>query len=130
MVEGNLGYADWSQMEYDGDVFFDEDNIALQNSYKEAINIRLGAEAILPQYGLVLRAGFKHDPLPISDFFKSNQVEQDRNSFSLGFSYLIDRVAMLDIGFARASYEIFDANSSLTQKYTSSKLVAAIAYRI
>ncbi len=130
LVEGNLGYADWSQMEYDGDIFFDEDNIALQNSYKEAVNVRLGAEAVLPQYGLVFRAGFKHDPLPISDFFKSNQVEKDRNSFSLGFSYLIDRVAMLDIGFARATYEIYDANSSVAQKYSSSKLMAAIAYRI
>ena len=130
LIEGNLGYADWSQMEYDGDVFFDEDNIALQNSYKEAVNVRIGAEAILPQYGLVLRAGFKHDPLPMSDFFPSNQVEKDRNSFSLGLSYLIDRVAMLDIGFARASYEIIDENLSLSQKYTSSKLIASIAYRI
>ncbi len=130
LVEGNLGYADWSQMEYDGDIFFDEDNIALQNSYKEAVNVRLGAEAVLPQHGLVFRAGFKHDPLPISDFFLSNQVEKDRDSFSLGFSYLIDRVAMLDIGFARATYEIHDANSSLVQKYSSNKLMAAIAYRI
>ncbi len=130
LVEGNLGYADWSQMEYNGDVFFDEDNLALQNSYKEAVNLRLGAEAILPQYGLVLRAGYKHDPLPFSTFFPTNQIEKDRNSFSFGFSYLIDRVAMLDVGFARATYEIEDATSSLAQKYSSSKLMAAIAYRI
>lgn len=130
LVEGDIGYADWSQMEYRGDVFFAEDNIALRNSYKEAVNLRIGAEAILPQYGLILRGGLKHDPLPISDHFLTNQVEKDRNSFSFGFSYLIDRVAMLDVGFARTSYEIFDATSSLSQKYTSSKLMAAIAYRI
>ena len=130
LVEGDLGYADWSQMEYSGDVFFDEDNLALQNSYKEAVNFRIGAEAILPQYGLVFRGGYKHDPLPFSTFFPSNKIEKDRNSFSLGISYLIDRVAMLDIGFARANYEIYDANIDLAQKYSSNKLMAAIAYRI
>lgn len=130
LIEGNLGYADWSQMEYSGDFSFAEDNIALQNSYKEAVNFRIGAEAILPQYGLVFRGGFKHDPLPFSKFFPSNQIEKDRNSFSFGLSYLIDRVAMLDIGFARANYEIYDANLDLSQKYTSNKLMASIAYRI
>lgn len=130
LVEGNLGYADWSQMEYGGDQNRISDNLALQNSYKEVVNLRLGAEAILPQYGLVLRAGFKHDPLPFSKVFPTNQIEKNRNSFSFGLSYLIDRVAMFDVAFARATYEINDETSSLAQKYSSNKLMASIAYRI
>lgn len=130
LIEGNIGYADWSQMEYSGDLVDPQSNLDLQNSYEEAINLRFGGELIFPSVGFIARAGFKHDPLPISDFFLTNQVEKDRNSFSIGLSYLIDRVAMLDIAFARASYEIHDIPSELVQNYTSNKLMASIAYRM
>lgn len=130
LLEGNVGYIDWTQLEYDGDFDLEQLNRDLKNSYDESINLRFGAEYILPQYGLILRGGFKHDPLPFSGFFASNQIEKDRNSISFGASYLIDRVAMLDLGFARASYELENRDLRLSQKFTSKKLMLSVGYRI
>lgn len=130
LIEGNIGYTDWTQLEYDGDFDLKDLNRDLRNSYDEAVNFRLGAEYIFPQYGLVVRGGYKHDPLPFSGFFSSNQIEKDRKSFSFGLSYLIDRVAMLDVGFARASYELENRTLALAQEFTSSKLMFSVAYRI
>lgn len=130
LIEGNVGYTDWTQLEYDGDFDLEDLNRDLRNSYDEAINFRFGAEYTFPQYGLIVRGGYKHDPLPFSGFFASNQIEKDRNSFSFGLSYLIDRVAMLDVGFARASYELDNRTLDLAQEFTSSKLMFSVAYRI
>ncbi len=130
LVEANIGYADWTQLEYDGDFDLEQLNRDLKNSYDEAINFRFGAEYILPQYGLILRGGYKHEPLPFSGFFPANRIEKDRNSFSIGASYLVDRVAMLDIAFARASYELENGDLSLAQKFTSNKLMFSVGYRI
>ncbi len=132
VIEVDVRYTDWSQLKYDfdDDPFLLQDNLSLQRSYDDALSVMVGAEYIIPQYDLVLRGGFKHDPLPFSNAFAVNQIEQDRNSFSFGFSYLIDRVAMLDIGYARASYELVDAVSQLVQKYTSDKVMVSVGYRI
>lgn len=130
MVEGNLGYVDWTQLEYHGDDDLEALNQDLKNSYDESLNLRVGAEWIVPQYGFVLRAGFKHDPLPFSSFYPANRVESDRNTFGFGASYLIDRVAMLDIGFARTNYKLANGDMGLRERYVTTRLLASVAYRI
>jgi len=132
VIEVDLKYTDWSQLKYDfnDDPALLQDNFSLQRSYNNALAIMAGAEYIIPQFDLVVRGGFKHDPLPFSNAFASNQIEKDRNSFSFGFSYLIDRVAMLDIGYARANYKLLDGVSQLVQKYTTDKVMVSVGYRI
>lgn len=128
-VEGDIGYTDWSQLEYKSEPK-KPSNKALQKYYTDALQIRLGAEYVLPRYGLVLRGGFKHDPLPISGTAISNQIEKDRNSFSAGLGFLIDKMVMLDVAYARAGYEIYDGNRNMTSKFTSDKVLVSVGYRI
>ncbi len=131
-VEVDTKYINWSELKYDiaDDPNLVSDNFDLQRSYSGALSIMAGAEYVLPQFGLVLRGGFKHDPLPYSNAFAINQVEQNRNSFSFGLSYLIDRVAMLDVGYARATYKLQDNVERLSQKYSTDKVMVSVGYRI
>ena len=130
LLEADLGYADWSQLEYKGGTDLDSLNQLLQKAYTDAFQYRFGAELTIPQYSLVLRGGFKHDPLPISGIQIYNQIEKNRNSFSFGMGFLVDRLVMLDIAYAHANYTIFDGNRNQPQKYTSDRVLASIGYRI
>jgi long-subunit fatty acid transport protein len=128
-IEGDVGYADWSQLEYKSDAD-KQYNKALQRYYDDAVQLRIGAEYVIPRYGVVLRGGFKHDPLPIAGALLSNQIEKNRNSFSAGMGFLIDRIVMLDIAYARASYTLFDGERDVTSKYTSDRVLLSVGYRI
>jgi long-subunit fatty acid transport protein len=128
-LEADFGYADWSQLQYTSDP--DKPyNQALQKYYSDVLQFRVGAEFVIPQYGAVLRGGFKHDPLPISGTLITNQIEKDRNSFSFGLGFLIDRMVMLDIAYARASFELYNGTKQLSEKFTSDRLLLSIGYRI
>lgn len=128
-IEGDIGYADWSQLEYKSEAD-KQYNMALQEYYVDAVQLRIGAEYVLPRYGIVLRGGFKHDPLPISGTLMSNQIEKNRNSISAGLGFLIDRIVMLDIAYARASYTLFDGERDVSSKYTSDRVILSVGYRI
>jgi long-subunit fatty acid transport protein len=128
-LEGDIGYADWSQLEYKSEAD-KPNNKALQKYYSDAVQLRFGAEYVIPQYGVVLRGGFKHDPLPIAGTLMSNQIEKNRNSFSAGLGFLIDRIVMLDIAYAHASYKLYDGERDVSSKYTSDKVLLSVGYRI
>ncbi len=128
-LEGDVGYTDWSQLEYKSEAD-KPNNKALQKYYSDAVQLRVGAEYVIPQYGVVLRGGFKHDPLPIAGTLMSNQIEKNRNSFSAGLGFLIDRIVMLDIAYARASYTLYDGERDVSSKYTSDKVLLSVGYRI
>ncbi len=128
-LEADLGYADWSQLEYTSEAD-KADNKALQKYYTDAVQFRAGAEYVFPQYGFVLRGGFKHDPLPIAGTSMSNQIEKDRNSFSAGLGLLIDRVIMLDAAYAHVQYKMYDGGRDITEKFTSDRVMLSLGYRI
>jgi hypothetical protein len=60
----------------------------------------------------------------------SNQIEKNRNSFSAGLGFLIDKVVMLDIAYARASYTLYDGERDVSSKYTSDRVLLSVGYRI
>lgn len=128
-VEGDIGYTDWSQLEYKNEDY-KRYNRELQKYYSDALQFRLGAEYVIPQYGVVLRGGFKHDPLPIAGAMMSSQIEKNRNSFSAGLGFLIDKIVMLDIAYARASYTLYDGGRDVSSKYTSDRVLLSVGYRI
>ena len=128
-LEGDIGYTDWSQLEYKSEAD-KPNNKALQKYYSDAVQLRFGAEYVIPQYGMVLRGGFKHDPLPIAGTLMSNQIEKNRNSFSAGLGFLIDKIVMLDIAYARASYTLYDGERDVSSKYTSDRVLLSVGYRI
>jgi hypothetical protein len=137
LVECDLTYEDWSQMEYKNKESLSiarrglgKDNRVLRQLYDQVFTFSIGAEYVIPSYGVVLRGGFKHDPLPISGTLMSNQIEKDRNSFSAGLGFLIDKIVMLDIAYAHAGYKIYDGEKRLSEEFTSDRVMVSIGYRI
>lgn len=130
IVEGDLGYADWSQLEYKNGIDLDFLNPLLHNAYREVLQYRIGAEFTLPRYSMVLRGGYNHEPLPFSGADIFNQVEKDRSTVSFGLGFLIDRLVMLDLAYARATYTMHDGKLRLSEKFTSDKVLVSIGYRI
>ena len=41
-----------------------------------------------------------------------------------------DRIVMLDIAYARASYTLYDGERDVSSKYTSDKVLLSVGYRI
>jgi long-subunit fatty acid transport protein len=130
LLETDLGYADWSQLEYKDVPSLDSMNQMLHHAYSDVLQYRFGGEFTLPRYGIVLRGGYKHDPLPFSGVQLSNQIEKDRNAFSFGIGILIDRLVMLDLGYVHTTYEVYDGPDRLSEKFISDKVMVSVGYRI
>ena len=84
-LTADIEYVDYSSMKYrydDADVLAENSmNKTIQNTYKSAVNVRVGAEAKLQDVSL--RAGFEYYGSP----YQSNAVNADRLQFSFGTGY-------------------------------------------
>lgn len=84
-LTADIEYLDYSSMQYrydDADVLAENSmNKTIQNTYKSAVNVRVGAEAKLQDVSL--RAGFAFYGSP----YQSTVVNSDRLLFSLGTGY-------------------------------------------
>ncbi|MBD3297561.1 MAG: hypothetical protein GF341_02820 [candidate division Zixibacteria bacterium] len=129
-VAGDVRYRDWSQLDfnYEDDFLPDsrEDQF-IQDNLKESISLHLGGEYLFPDQGVSLRAGYYYDPLPISSDF----IESNRQYFTVGGGFLIDRVMTVDVAFARGGYELRDFEpGDYFADYKTSRIFLTFAYRI
>lgn len=122
----DVKYTDWSQLEYT-DEFSQDLNAVIQEHYKEVLAVGLGAEYVFPESGISLRAGVYRDPLP----FPADYVEKDRQYFTLGAGFLIDRVMTIDIAAALGGYTIkyLDPLPN-TEEYKTRRIYLTLAYRM
>jgi long-subunit fatty acid transport protein len=132
----DLRYADWRQMEYTQYDLYRIENSLMNTYYREALSFGIGAEYLVPQIGAKIRAGYLYDPLPYAGFL----VENDRDYFSFGAGFLIDRVMTLDIAFVTGSYEFarpepdadgtMNISKAIFEKYTVNRLYVTTAFRL
>jgi long-subunit fatty acid transport protein len=122
----DLKYTDYSQFEYTDD-FSQDLNAVIQENYKEVVAVGFGAEYVFPEPGISLRAGAYLDPLP----FPSEYIEKDRQYFTLGVGFLIDRVMTIDIGAVLGGYTInyLDPLPS-TEEYKTRRIYLTMGYRM
>ncbi|GAB4313783.1 MAG: hypothetical protein Kow0074_00460 [Candidatus Zixiibacteriota bacterium] len=129
-VVGDLRYRDWSQLDFNYDNDFLPDNREdqfIQDNLKESIALHLGGEYLFPDQGVSLRAGYYYDPLPIA----SSYIESNRQYFTVGGGFLIDRVMTVDVAFVRGGYELRDAEpGQFFADYKTSRIFLTFAYRI
>jgi len=101
MIELDLDYTDWSQMEYSDNRNMEVFNDDIEQYYDNVLRYRIGGEYVVPTLGLSLRAGYFNDPLPVKDQF----INSDRKGYSFGFGLLIDQVLTLDFAWVHGGYE-------------------------
>lgn len=100
-LTGDAEYIDWPQMSYNDNPFMELDNDSLAYLYRDVINLRGGIEYQIPAAGLALRGGVFSNPLP----YRKEFIDDDRQGFSFGFGWLIDRVLLLESAFVHGSYK-------------------------
>jgi len=126
LLAADFNYTDWTQLEYREAVEPGRKNIDVKDYYRDVFKWHIGAEYLIPQISGTVRAGFYQDPLP----FKSNHLKADRQYFSLGLGFLIDKVMTLDIAWSHGFYEFEYPNIPAIEKYRTNKIFITTAYRL
>jgi len=114
LLAGDLRFADWSQMKFNGQPLRD---------YDETLSWSLGGEYVLPRLGVKLRAGYASDPIA----FNVPEIVEDRDQYSLGAGFLVGQVMTLDVAWVKSSWET--ALEELTEKREVERLFLSLAYR-
>ncbi len=122
----DVKYTDWSQFEYT-DEFSQDLNAVIQEHYKEVLAVGFGAEYVFPDQGVSLRAGAYYDPLP----FPAEYIEKDRQYFTLGIGFLIDRVMTIDLAAVLGGYTIKYLDPlPYTEEYKTRRIYLTMGYRM
>jgi len=135
LLSGDFNYTDWTQLDYREGVDIGEKNRNVKDYYKEVFKWHIGAEYLIPQLSAQVRAGYYSDPLPFeSRVLRTDpqyfSVNTDRQYFSLGLGFLIDKVMTLDIAWSHGFYEFEYPNIPAIEKYRTNKIFITTAYRL
>jgi long-subunit fatty acid transport protein len=114
-IAGDIDYTDWSQLSYGDNIYMEEENDNIKEYYRDVLRSRIGAEVVIPSYGLSLRAGLFSDPLPYVDEFQNDF----RQGYTFGLGFLVDQVMTIDLAYVHGSY---GRNSDLLYGYTDTDL--------
>jgi len=126
LLSGDFNYTDWTQLDYREGVDIGEKNRNVKDFYREVFRWHIGAEYVIPQLSAMVRAGYYSDPFP----FESKSLKTDRQYFSLGLGFLIDKVMTLDIAWSHGFYEFEYPNIPAIEKYRTNKIFITTAYRL
>ena len=124
----DVDWMDWAQISYKTEPPFPgyseaAANIALRRDFRSTLGIHGGVEALLPLYGIRLRAGGGFDPNPE----KGSKTENGQTSVSGGLGVLLDESIMLDLSYDARWWK--QQTSLLGEDVTSQRLQLSIAYR-
>ncbi len=131
-LAADFRYTDWTQMnfDYDSPDLDAAENATLrfiQDELSDVLSIQLGGEYLFPEQGLTLRAGYFRDPLPVDEKF----IEKQRQYFTAGLGFLIDRVMTLDLAYVHGGYELRnDDPGTYNAEYKTRRIFATFGYRI
>jgi long-subunit fatty acid transport protein len=133
VVDFDAGYSDWQQAKVN-DVRLKDSN--LESTFRSVLDLRLGAEAIIPGTPLRVRAGYalvpyaldrlQADRISNASIEKAN-IDTERHIVAAGAGVLLGEVFMLD-----ASYEYENGQRSipsLVDERKSQKVVISGSYR-
>lgn len=110
VFSGDVEYNDWSQIRYTTEPPIDgltetEANRIIRDNYRPTTRVRLGAEFTLPLTGLSFRAGYFRDP----SILQNRDPDEDKQFYSAGLGFLIDKQVKLDAGFVHGFWRSFNS---------------------
>lgn len=130
LVAGDVRYRDWSQLDFDYEDDFlpsNREDRFIEDNLKDVLGLNLGAEYILPDHGVTFRTGYFLDPLPISDRY----IESQRQYFTFGAGFLLDRVMTIDLAYVHGGYELRNMDpGTYFAKYKTRRVFVTFAYRV
>jgi len=109
-LSSSVDYRDWSQLEFevpenrslsdDYDDLLDE-NTVIREEYRSVLSYALGGELNVMNTGLLVRAGYRYLPNPQ----KNLSTEFDKEFYSFGLGYRVDKRTTLDFSFTRGEWK-------------------------
>ncbi|MEE9166375.1 MAG: hypothetical protein V3U24_02775 [Candidatus Neomarinimicrobiota bacterium] len=134
----SVRYRDWSQTRFlvsrrrleDADYReFLEENELIRQTYRPTLEYRLGGEIALQKLHTKLRGGYSLIPSPVSDA----TGDEDRQFFSGGLSFALDRYVNLDLTLLHGSWERQSRDSftpaGTVEEITFQKLLVGISFQ-
>jgi opacity protein-like surface antigen len=133
VVDIDAGYSDWEQAKAN-DVRLKDEN--LQSVFRSVLDLRIGAELLVPNTPLRVRAGYALTPYALERLqadritgadLQEADIDTERQTYAAGAGLLLNGVFMLD-----ASYEYQTGKRSiptLVDERTVQKVVVTGSYR-
>jgi hypothetical protein len=107
VLSGDIDYTDWTQLEFANG---NSDLLAMNKDFKtlfrDAVNLRAGAEYDIREIGLRVRGGFIYNQSP----FQGNPSSFDQKYITGGLGFMLGESAMLDIAYAHGWWKTFRLN--------------------
>ncbi len=128
LLGADVSYTDWSEMTYEGplaEAVYEEGLLTRESLYRETFDYAVGAEVIVPNWPLRLRAGYASRPLA----YRGLDIATDRSCFTLGAGVLVDTVLALDLAWMRSTNERSDEEYAFTEDTTDQALLLEATYR-
>lgn len=129
LLAADINYSDYTQIEYKSGLNRVSANEDVKRYYRDVVGVSIGAEYSFPEQGVTIRGGYNHDPIP----FKYYSVNKDPNTFTGGFSYLIDRTLKLDMAINFSHWTTGDPDLSngisTREKYWAQRFYLGVSYR-
>jgi long-subunit fatty acid transport protein len=129
LITGDINYSDYTQLEYKSGLNQASSNEDVKRYYRDVLTVGLGAEYSFPEWGLTLRGGYNHDPIP----FKYYSDDKDPNTFGGGLSYLIDRTLKIDLAVNFSKWTTSDPSFmdaiATREQYRAQRFYLGVSYR-
>ncbi|MGB9772838.1 MAG: OmpP1/FadL family transporter [Bacteroidota bacterium] len=129
-VAGSASYTDYSEMQFrNAAASVLNENTTIKEIFRPTTNIHFGAEYIVPLIGLRLRGGYMYRPSP----YKGDPSSYDQKIITGGIGLLLQEQLMIDLGFARATWQTYhvnyDPSSRTDESLTTNILIVGLSYR-
>ncbi len=108
LLAGDAEYTDWTQMEFNDDIVFSEENSRIKNQMRATTNLRGGGEVSLFNIGLKLRGGIIYNPSP----WKGDPSSRDQLYYTAGIGYTLDERTVLNVAYAYGTWKTLRTNYS------------------
>jgi long-subunit fatty acid transport protein len=120
LLAGDAEFTDWTQMEFtnpSSDLV--SENRVIRDLFRATTNLRGGAEVLLLNYGLRLRAGIVYNPSP----YKDDPSARDQKYYTGGVGVAVDENVFLNASLAfgtwntiRDNYYLYGSSASRTDE--------------
>jgi hypothetical protein len=126
-LAADISYLDYTQLSYQrGFSDLAEADRLVRQYYKDAFSYHLGAEYLIRQAGVSLRAGYYDEPIPFQGF----PVLQNPRYFTLGAGIIIENSANFDLAFVSGSWKRSDPSIGSNETYKAQRVLATLSFRI
>jgi long-subunit fatty acid transport protein len=113
VLSGDVEYTDWTQMEFanaNADVM--AQNRDFKTIFRPTANFRGGIEYDIRQLGVRLRGGYIYNKSP----YEGDPSGYDQKYITGGLGILLGGTTMLDLTYARGSWDTFRYNYNSTSR--------------